>query len=304
MHNPPTIDDYLQIPPHPLRVTGGRRTAGGVARNSELPLVTVLTIVLNRQKTLPQTIASVLSQSYPNIEYVIVDGASTDGTLEVLKQFDDQIDWWISEPDSGIADAVNKAISHSHGEFISWMPSDDWADPNLIQFAVETLLMSGADFVFGDVTLYHGNTPEFRSQGEKDYAKFITFMAPRLSFPTMVMRRACFQQVGLLSTNYRIVNDYEWALRCHLHGGRGVYDRRLHAHYSAGGVSDQAYLPRMLEELRAVRDNGLPLTKALVVHLYYCLRYMSKCLAKKLLPGSLYQEIMRLVRRGYSMPLH
>ena len=149
----PTIDDYLKTAPHRLRITRDHRAARWRERSADLPLVTVVTIVRNRKGTLAQAIASVLNQTYSNIEYLVVDGASTDGTLEILKEFKDRIDFWISEPDLGPSDAINKAISYANGDFIAWIHSDDWADPDHVKFAVETLTNSRADFAFGDMPL-------------------------------------------------------------------------------------------------------------------------------------------------------
>ena len=114
----PTIDDYLKVPAHSFRQAGGCRSAIKRQSSPERPLVSIITIVLNRKETLPKAIMSVLNQSYPNFEYIVVDGASTDGTLEIIKQFDDQIDLWISEPDRGTSDAGNKAISRARGDMV------------------------------------------------------------------------------------------------------------------------------------------------------------------------------------------
>lgn len=304
MNNPPTIDDYLRMPPHPLRITGGCRADSGRKHTPKLPLVTVLTIVRNRKETLPQTITSVLNQSYPNIEYIIVDGASTDGTLEVLKQFDDKIDLWISEPDQGPSDAINKAISYASGNFISWIHSDDWADHHHVRFAVETLLSSGADFVFGDMSLYKNKKLEFIAKSTKDYAKSITYRAPHLHFPTLVIKRECFQKIGLFDMNYKMANDYEWLLRLHLQGGWGLYDSRLHVCCRMGGISNQYNFQGMLEELKVLRQHELLTAKAIVTNLYYrFVRRSMRYLAELFLPDSLYKKLMRVVRRRYSVPL-
>ncbi|NPA41718.1 MAG: glycosyltransferase [Aquificae bacterium] len=90
-----------------------------------LPLVTIITVVLNRKNELEETIKSVINQTYPNIEYIIIDGGSTDGTLEIIKKYEDYIDYWVSEPDKGIYDAMNKGILLASGQWINFMNAGD-----------------------------------------------------------------------------------------------------------------------------------------------------------------------------------
>ena len=231
----PTIDDYLKTPAHHSRQAGGCRSAIKRQSSPEQPLVTINTIVRNRKETLPQAIMSVLSQSYPNIEFIVVDGASTDGTLEVIKQFDDKIDLWISEPDHNSSDAVNKAISLARGDIVFWLSSDDWIEPDFIELAVKEISSSGTDFVFGNMAMYKDEKLVSVLKGEKDYTKSLMSGNPRFNFPSMVIKRACFQKIGLIDTTYKISSDYEWMLRLHLLGGNGFYESRLIVHRGIGG---------------------------------------------------------------------
>ena len=189
----PTIDDYLKAPAHSFRQAGGCRSANKRQSSPERPLVSITTVVLNRKETLPQTIMSVLSQSYPNIEYIVVDGASTDGTLEVIKQFDDKIDLWISEPDHGPSDAVNKSISLASGDLLFWLASDDWIEPDFIELAVQALSSSSVDFVYRDMAMYIDEKVVSVNRGEKDLEKSLKSGNPGFNFPTMLIKRTCFQ---------------------------------------------------------------------------------------------------------------
>jgi glycosyltransferase involved in cell wall biosynthesis len=298
-----TIDDYLKAPAHPLRQAGGRRSAVKRQSDPQRPLVTVITIVRNGKETLPKTIMSVLSQSYPNIEYVVVDGASTDGTLDVIKQFDDKIDLWISEPDSGTSDAFNKAISMAQGDFMFGLSSDDWIDPDYVETAVQTLLRSDADFVFGNMAMYKNGDLVGVYTSDKDYVKSLMSGNPRFNFPTRVIKRECFQKLGLLDTTYRIINDYEWTLRLHLHGGKGSYNSSLLIHRRVGGFGESHPVRSVLEHLRLSRQHGLPMTKAVAAHLYYFVRIGMGHLAKLFLPEIIYTKLKRAVRRVYSVTL-
>jgi glycosyltransferase involved in cell wall biosynthesis len=108
-------------------LSGGLRTRGIRKESREnMPLITVITVVRNGEKTLEQTILSVINQTYTNIEYIVVDGASTDGTLDIIRKYEDRVDYWQSEPDEGIYYAMNKGIDLAGGEWINFMNSGDW----------------------------------------------------------------------------------------------------------------------------------------------------------------------------------
>lgn len=116
-------------------ICGGLRTKGIQKKSEpEKPLITVVTVVFNGEKTLEQTIQSVVNQTYDNVEYIIIDGASTDRTLDIIKKYEDKIDYWQSESDKGIYDAMNKGIGLAKGEFLIFLGADDLLfSPNLMK---------------------------------------------------------------------------------------------------------------------------------------------------------------------------
>lgn len=129
---------------------GGLRTKGYFKKTvPEIPLVTIVTVVYNGEKYLEQTIQSIITQNYDNVEYIIIDGHSSDRTLEIIKKHENQIDYWVSEEDKGIYAAMNKAIDCASGEVIAFLNADDWYEPGTIKEIAE--IFSGdktLDFVF------------------------------------------------------------------------------------------------------------------------------------------------------------
>src|SRR3990172_7180600 len=110
-----------------LKSEGGLRTKGIYRKSQEeRPLISVITVVYNGAKYIEQTIQSVINQTYDNIEYIIVDGASTDNTLKIINKYEDRIDYWISEADSGLWNAMNKGVRLATGDILNFLNSDDF----------------------------------------------------------------------------------------------------------------------------------------------------------------------------------
>ena len=128
----PTLDNYRGRLASPGRLQGGRQTSVTRESRADLPLVSIITVVRNRSKSLQAAMDSIRAQTYPNIEYIVVDGASTDDTLDIVRVNADLIDIWISEPDTGIYDAFNKGVALSSGAYIGFLNSDDYYDPEQI----------------------------------------------------------------------------------------------------------------------------------------------------------------------------
>lgn len=300
---PPTIKEYKNKPPDPQRTQGGRHALfDGIDACQGKPIVTVCTIVRNGEKTLEQTILSVRGQTYPAVEYIIVDGHSTDGTLDVIKRNEDKIDLWISEPDLGTSDATNKAISNASGEYIFLICADDWAKADHLSYAVETLERTGADFVFGNMNYYEGEEFEFTQLGDADYAQTIRYRMPRINFPSIVIRRSSFEAVGLINMSYDVASDYEWILRLHMSGRKGVYDPRIDVCHRLGGVSTREYRRSLEEVMSASIHYGGSVFRARQLFWYQLTRRRLRQIARAFMPRFAYQFLIRSVRSKYSLP--
>jgi len=211
-------------------------------------LVSVVTIVRNGAPTLRRTIESVLGQTYPRIEYIVVDGESTDGSIEIIKEYDDQIAYWISEPDRGISDAFNKGVALSRGAIIGLINSDDWLEEDAVQTVVEEFKKMGDKaIVHGMMQLWKGPEKDILIAGNHDLlTKDMT-----INHPTVFATAGCYQNFGLFRLDFRIAMDYEWLLRARAGGAEFSYLPKVLAHMSAGGVSKTDWLGAIKDGSRA-----------------------------------------------------
>jgi glycosyltransferase involved in cell wall biosynthesis len=237
---PPTFADYAKL-----------RALRPACEPEENPLVTIITVVRNGAGTIARAIESVQTQDCPGIEHVVIDGASTDGTPEILSRLLRAEDFWISEPDRGISDAFNKGVTVARGGFIQFLGADDWLSPGQIRRATESLRRTGADFVFGDLLFYEGGQPSFRYVGERNYARALARRMPAMNHPTVLARRECFERVGLFALNWRCAMEYDWFLRLHAAGARGEYDPGITGNMTYEGVSNRQF-KRTMEEVRQI----------------------------------------------------
>jgi len=226
-------------------------TKRGAPQPGAAPQVSIVTITLNAARTIERTITSVQTQSFSSIEHVLVDGGSTDGTLDIIRRMARPRDFWISEKDRGISDAFNKGVAMARGRLILILNADDWLSRDQIARSVKALEKSAMDFVFGDLIFYEGDLSLFRYRGDPHYAKVIRRRWPAVGHPTLLATKACFERVGLFDPAYRNAMDYDWLLRLHCAGSRGEYCADVVAHMTHDGVSNLQFA-RTIEEVRRI----------------------------------------------------
>ena len=237
------------------------------------PLVSVITICYNAEESIAKTIESVIGQTYPSIEYIIIDGKSTDGTLNVIKQYEKHIDIFISERDDGIADAFNKGIKLSNGKYIQLLNADDWLPSNKIELSIEEFEESRwAGFIFGDIIKVdkEGNVL-FTVKGDRNYHRSVRFVCPRFSHPSMMVKKKIYEKYGLFDTSWTIGMDYEWFLRIYRKGVRGKYADSIFTYMRDDGISSN-WKKTLKEDYMISKYHGLPGMIAGIVYLFRFLK--------------------------------
>jgi len=178
------------------------------------PTVSIVTPSFNQGRFLEQTIRSVLEQEYPSLEYFVIDGGSTDSSVEIIKRYEKKLAGWVSEKDKGQADAINKGLHQSHGEIVAWLNSDDYYLPNTIQRAVETFRQyPDAGLVYGNVLSVDKNSVTFNLQTFKPFNLLDMMSFCIISQPAVFIRRSVLEQAGLLDPSFHMLLDHHLWLR-------------------------------------------------------------------------------------------
>ena len=229
---------------------------------TDLPLVSIITPSFNQALFIESTIHSVLNQSYPRIEYIIVDGGSTDGTLDIIKNYDEKLAWWVSEKDKGQTDAINKGFAQATGDILAWLNSDDtYSSPNAVAEAVDFLVAHpNVAMVYADCNFIDENgrvIGKFASR-QTDYQKLRRGYV-HIPQQTMFFRSRYWKELGPLDPSFYFAMDYDLWVRIAKRApiqylsGRTWANFRIHRS-SKTNVNDERGWKEMLRI--HYRDNG------------------------------------------------
>jgi glycosyltransferase involved in cell wall biosynthesis len=242
-----------------MKQEGGLRFTGQAkASTPDKPLISIITVIFNGEEFLEQTLQSVQNQSYDNIEYIIVDGGSTDSTLDIVKQYSSLIDYWVSEPDDGLYDAMNKGIALATGDIIGIINSDDWYEPDTVQNIVDAFQANP------EAMIVHGNMRYISENGNTLVRKhkpslfFLKYYGMSYMHPTMFVRKEEYER-HTYNSHLRSLADFQFILQTRLSNPTAIHylDDTL-ANYRLGGVSTTLGLGKSLKEgLQARKSAGM-----------------------------------------------
>lgn len=202
---------YLTYPREEYDKEGGLRTKGIYKKDSEeYPLITYITVVYNRVETLKRCMESVFAQTYPNVEYIVVDGASTDGTLQLIEEYSEKLDYYISQPDNGIYNAMNKGISLARGRFLCFMNSDDECTPEAAEKIVLEHSRSKADLICGTRELYKDGKSCVELTYPRYPIKHSNFRYIQMYHQATYASYEVFEAVGRFDEKYKLLSDWIW----------------------------------------------------------------------------------------------
>ncbi len=224
--------------------------------------LTLITVTWNSAETLKETIDSVREQQVKELEYIVVDGGSSDGTVKLLAENTDVVTKWVSEPDKGIYDAMNKGVNMASGDIIGFLHADDrFAESDILKDIIRSFNNTNIDFLYGDLEYILSSNPlkviRYWYAGD--------FSASRLKYgwmpphPTVYFKRDNIQKIGLFNSSFVISADYDWMLRCLIQPDLKVhYLQRVMVQMRVGGVSNKNLtniIKKSIEDYRSLRNN-------------------------------------------------
>jgi glycosyltransferase involved in cell wall biosynthesis len=212
------------------------------------PLITIITAVFNGVGNIEETILSVINQTYNNLEHIIIDGGSTDGTVDIIKKYTKQIKYWVSELDEGIYDAYNKAIMVSSGEFVNFMDSGDifYEDDVIEKIFLKTLSeCKDADVIHGDSTIESLDGKISKIHNYRPLEELSRYMT--VGMTSAFFRRSLLKKYKF-NSNYQISGDYDFIVSCYLNGHRFYYDGIMTDRFRLGGISTSGKLRNIFED--------------------------------------------------------
>ena len=211
------------------------------------PKVSIITVVLNGEKTIEQTILSVINQTYKNIEYIIIDGDSSDGTMDIVQKYSKYISLIISERDAGLYDAMNKGINHATGDIIGIINSDDWYEQDAVEKIVQKMMLEDAELIHGDVRRIKEDGKSYISK-PSNLREIVIYMP--IYHPTVFIKRNIYTMKGGFDTQYEIAADYELLLRLYYKNVEYTYIPEVIANFRENGISEKRWFECKNEALR------------------------------------------------------
>jgi glycosyltransferase involved in cell wall biosynthesis len=209
--------------------------------------ISLITVTHNAENTIKRCIESVLAQSYSNVQYIVIDGASTDNTISIIDQYKQRISVFLSEPDNGIYDAMNKGIQFAKGDIVGILNADDvFADNDVLSNVATTFSLSNADVLYGNLEYINLKQSIIRNWRAGKYRHGLFNWGWMPPHPTFYCKRSLFERLGLYNLQYGTAADYELMLRfMHFNKTTVCYLNKTMVKMNTGGVSNKSYLNRV-----------------------------------------------------------
>ena len=258
-------------------IDGGLRKQGVIKKDIPgKPLITVITVVLNNEKYLEESIKSLHQQNYDNYEHIIVDGGSTDKTIEIIKKYESKIDYWCSGPDQGIYDAFNKGMKLAKGSYIGFLNSDDVYEKNAFEFLSKYINnFPEKDFIFGAVKKHWGVL-----YGYKPYKIYWSWGFYSSHSTGFFIKTDSAKKVGLYNLKYKYSSDYDYFFRMIVKKklkGIGTKKNEIFGTFRRGGLSSQIdFISHFFEEIKIRIDNDQNKLLILIIFIYKFLKNIKR----------------------------
>ena len=260
-----------------IKIEGGLRTKNIFKKRSvEKPLITIITAVFNNEKYLEECILSLHNQKYKNYEHIVIDGGSSDNTINIIKKYEDKIDYWCSGNDKGIYDAFNNGMQLAKGDYIGFLNSDDYYSHNALELLIKYInKYPKKDFIFGAVRKHWGVL-----HGYKPYKIYWSWGFYSSHSTGFFIKKDSAKKVGLYNLKYKYSSDYDYFFRMivkkKLHG-IGTKKNELFGTFRRGGYSSSIkFFDHFMEETQIRLDNGQNKILVLIIFIYKYLKNISK----------------------------
>lgn len=218
---------------------------------STAPKISVITVCFNTVQTIKQTLGSVAEQAGVDLEHIVIDGGSTDGTIAILRLMEDSLTYWVSEADGGIYDAMNKGLQHAQGEWVLFLNADDYlASPTSLASLLAAVTPDVAILSGGTLIKYKDFERPFRSSRYFGLLLQLPFM-----HPSTIVRRSAFETCGHFDTRYKLAADCDFLLRMFSRGHKYRYINEVVTVMRVGGASQRGFIRGRIEYMQAYWRN-------------------------------------------------
>lgn len=226
-------------------------------KSNDTPLISIVTVVFNGEKNLEETIKSIINQSYKNIEYIIIDGGSTDSTIDIIKKYEDKLSYWISEKDNGISEAFNKGLKATKGDYVNFQgDGDGFVNDNVIENIFYDVNSQQDMLISSRIQRIDANGEViFTSKNIRNFNKKSLLFSMSLPHQGLFTHRSYFNKYGLFDENYIYCMDYDHLLRAYKYFPKVITKDIISARWRADGIGNRKTLEILEEYDKSKRKN-------------------------------------------------